>query len=76
MCRWLQLEEIPFEVLERLRETGATPAAAAVGGHSRARKEGALQTAEFKRMNKNRPLEMSSKRPVPRFRDSVQAPKR
>lgn len=31
---------------------------------------------DFKRDNKNRPMELSSKRPVPRFRDVLQAPKR
>ena len=33
---------------------------------------GGMPTAKFKRENKNRPAEQSSKRPVPRFRDIIE----
>uniref|UniRef100_A0A7S1T2J7 rRNA biogenesis protein RRP36 n=1 Tax=Tetraselmis chuii TaxID=63592 RepID=A0A7S1T2J7_9CHLO len=77
-----ELEDIPFEVLERLRESGqgegSVGAAATKGRASRKREgdTGAEEQASRKRANKNRPQEISSKRPVPRFREVFQASKR
>lgn len=34
------------------------------------------QGRSFKRAGRHRPMEMSSKKPVPIFRDTIQAPKR
>lgn len=48
------------------------PAAARTVG----RAGGAAAKRDFKRDNKNRPSELSSKRPVPRLREVIQVPKR
>ena len=79
-----QLQEIPFEVLERLQETGhAVTSAAATGARAtnKGKKRAAWDSSgaderDYKRANKNRPQEMSSKRPVPRFREVMQTTKR
>ncbi|PNH10830.1 Ribosomal RNA processing protein 36 [Tetrabaena socialis] len=66
-----QVADVPFEVLEQLRRDGsglvgqaARAAAARASGHS------------FKRQNKDRPQEVSSKRPVGRHREVIQVPHR
>lgn len=60
-----QVAGVPFEVLQQARSNGqATSFSRAKNQH------------ETKRANKNRPMEMSSKKPVPRFREVIQAPKR
>ena len=53
-----QLSEVPFEVLERLRQEGA--------GVPRATRQ---PLTVQKRLSKNHPTEVSSKRPVSLFRD-------
>ncbi|KAG0566455.1 hypothetical protein KC19_7G065200 [Ceratodon purpureus] len=60
-----QVADVPFEVLQQARSSGQ------VTSFSRAKKE-----LETKRANKNRPMEITSKKPVPRFREVIQAPKR
>eukprot|EP00879_Flechtneria_rotunda_P027420 GHRR01029371.1.p1 GENE.GHRR01029371.1~~GHRR01029371.1.p1 ORF type:complete len:157 (+),score=54.15 GHRR01029371.1:173-643(+) len=65
-----QLADIPFEVLEKLNQDGKGPTAAAARAAAIAAKQ---QT--FHRENKNRPQEVSSKRPISRFREVIQVPK-
>lgn len=60
-----QISEIPFEELQKARSDGSSSFRAFPG-----------QTSVPKRVNKNRPAEMSSKKPVRRFREVMQAPKR
>ncbi|KAK9807560.1 hypothetical protein WJX72_002543 [[Myrmecia] bisecta] len=64
--------DIPFEMLEQLRRDGG---GTVPGGP---KKSAAYQAAlrKFSRENKNRPVEASAKRPVPRFREVIQAPHR
>jgi len=73
-----ELQQIPFEVLERLRETDNSAALAVTTVKATRRGDGndTSLSKKFKRENKNRPPEMSSKRPVPRFREVFEAPKR
>ncbi|KZV55855.1 ribosomal RNA processing protein 36 [Dorcoceras hygrometricum] len=61
----LELADVTFEELQRARADGS----AMVYRKSNAEKKGG-------RANKNRPMEMSSKKPVGRFREVVQVPKR
>lgn len=65
-----QLADIPFEVLEKLKQDGIGP----VGQAARAAAAAAKQKS-FKRETKNRPQEVSSKRQVSRFREVIQVPK-
>lgn len=60
-----QVADVPFELLQQARSNGQT------SSFSRSKK-----VADTKRANKNRPMEMTSKKPVPRFREVIQAPKR
>lgn len=63
-----QMADIPFEVLERLRQDGSGPSGAAARALALAAKQ-----KKFSRENKHRPAEMSSKKPVSRFREVIQA---
>ncbi|KAG2438331.1 hypothetical protein HYH02_011027 [Chlamydomonas schloesseri] len=66
-----QVADVPFEVLEAIKRDGR----GLVGQAARvaaARADAA--SASFKRANKDRPQEMSSKRPVGRFREVIQVP--
>ncbi|WIA41240.1 hypothetical protein OEZ86_004852 [Tetradesmus obliquus] len=65
-----QLADIPFEVLEKLSRDGKGPTPAAA-------RAAALEAKHkvFHRETKNRPQEVSSKRPVSRFREVIQVPK-
>ncbi|PNW79128.1 hypothetical protein CHLRE_09g401663v5 [Chlamydomonas reinhardtii] len=66
-----QVADVPFEVLEAIKRDGR----GLVGQAARvaaARADAA--SANFKRANKDRPQEMSSKRPVGRFREVIQVP--
>eukprot|EP00877_Chromochloris_zofingiensis_P009126 jgi/Chrzof1/4467/Cz14g14100.t1 len=65
-----QVADIPFEVLEQLKQDGMGP----VGPQARAA-AAAAKAKKFKRENRHRPQELSSKRPVPRFREVIQIPK-
>ena len=63
-------QDIPFEQLERMRQHG---------GITKQELRKVIERAKaksFKRENKNRPMEMSSKRPVPRLREVVEATRR
>ena len=63
-------ENVPFEQLERMRQHG---------GITKQQIRQILERAKaskFKRDNKNRPMEVSSKRPVPRLREVVPGVKR
>lgn len=63
-------EEITFEQLEQMRQHG---------GITKQELQKVVERAKaksFKRENKNRPMEMSSKRPVPRLREVVEGTKR
>ncbi|CAI8597725.1 unnamed protein product [Vicia faba] len=59
------LADVTFEELQKARSNGA---------HAFVKKHG--QDKKLKRANKNRPMEASSKKPVPAFRDVIQAPKK
>ncbi|XP_057830960.1 uncharacterized protein LOC131041777 [Cryptomeria japonica] len=59
------LIDIPFEELQRVRSDGRE------SSHGKFKKE-----TKPSRANKNRPMEMSSKKPVGRLREVVQAPKK
>lgn len=65
-----QLADIPFEVLEKLSRDGKGPTPAAARAAAIAAKH-----QVFHRETKNRPQEVSSKRPVSRFREAIQVPK-
>jgi hypothetical protein len=65
-----RLAEVPFEVLEALHQDGTGPSGAAARAAAVAAKQ-----LVFHRENKNRPQEVSSKRPVSRFREVLQVPK-
>ncbi|KAJ8449309.1 hypothetical protein Cgig2_002441 [Carnegiea gigantea] len=60
-----ELADIPFEELQRARSDGT------LAVHQKSNSE-----KKSKRANKNRPVEMSSKKPVSRFREVVQVPKK
>ncbi|KAG2488489.1 hypothetical protein HYH03_012993 [Edaphochlamys debaryana] len=64
-----QVADVPFEVLEAIKRDGR----GLVGQAARAAAARAA-AATFKRDNKDRPQEMSSKRPVGRFREVIQVP--
>ncbi|KAL5076309.1 hypothetical protein RYX36_015293, partial [Vicia faba] len=59
------LADVTFEELQKARSNGA---------HVFVKKHG--EDKKLKRANKNRPMEASSKKPVPAFRDVIQAPKK
>ncbi|GIL84183.1 hypothetical protein Vretimale_15828 [Volvox reticuliferus] len=66
-----QVADVPFEVLDALRRDGrglVGPAARAAAARASAR--------TFRRESKDRPVEMSSKRPVGRFREVIQVPRK
>ncbi len=65
-----QVAQVPFEVLEKLRQDGTGLAGQAARAAALAAKK-----KTFHRETKNRPTEMSSKRPVARFREVIQLPK-
>ncbi|MCO5583824.1 hypothetical protein L7F22_037739 [Adiantum nelumboides] len=60
-----QISEVPFEELQKARSDGSSSFRAFPA-----------QKPLPKRANKNRPVELSSKKPVGRFREVIQAPKR
>ncbi|XP_004490407.1 uncharacterized protein [Cicer arietinum] len=60
-----ELADVTFEELQKARSDGA---------HAFIKKRG--EDNKLKRANKNRPMEASSKKPVPAFRDVIQAPKK
>lgn len=60
-----QVADIPFELLQQARSSGKLPQI-----------NKSKEIHDMKRANKNRPMEMSSKKPVGRFREVIQAPKR
>lgn len=68
-----EMADIPFEELQALRSDGSGPPQ--WGGAAARRGERAAAAAK-KRENKNMPMALSSKKPVPRLRDVVQAPKK
>lgn len=63
-------EDVPLEVLARLKADGLGP----TGDAARAA-AAAAKGRSFRRETKNRPQEASSKRPVSRFREVIQVPK-
>ncbi|CAL8464266.1 g3801 [Coccomyxa elongata] len=67
-------ESLTFEQLEALRRDGGL-SHQAMKSLLRKQKE-KEKNRSFKRENKNRPMEMSSKRPVPRLREVVQVTKK
>ncbi|WJX57732.1 hypothetical protein P8452_43260 [Trifolium repens] len=60
-----ELADVTFEELQKARSNGE---------HVFFKKRG--EKEKLKRANKNRPMEASSKKPVPAFRDVIQAPKK
>lgn len=64
--------DIPLGQLVALRQDGST-SAAAMKARARALKQ---SKASFKREGRHRPMEMSSKKPVPVFRETLQGGKR
>lgn len=60
-----ELADVTFEELQKARSNGA---------HAFFKKP--AEDRNLKRANKNRPMEASSKKPVPAFRDVIQAPKK
>ena len=68
-----QMSELPFEVIEKLRHDGQglSGRAACVAAH-----QAKEQQKGLKRLNRHRPSELSSKRPVPRFREVLQVANR
>ncbi|PNY11199.1 ribosomal RNA processing protein 36 [Trifolium pratense] len=60
-----ELADVTFEELQKARSNGE---------HVFFKKLG--EKEKLKRANKNRPMEASSKKPVPTFRDVIQAPKK
>jgi len=65
-----QLADIPLEVLAKLKQDGIGPTGEVARGQAAAAKQ-----KTFKRETKNRPQEVTSKRPVSRFREVIQVPK-
>ncbi len=65
-----RMADIPLEVLLQLKQDGT-------GLQGEAARQAAAKAKQktFHRETKNRPSEMSSKRPVARFREAIQAPK-
>lgn len=73
MYMHIQVADVPFEVLEALRQDGT----GLVGRAARlAAKEAGEKQRDFHRANRHRPSEMSSKRPVPRFKEIIQVTKK
>ncbi|XP_072031681.1 ribosomal RNA processing protein 36 homolog [Amphiura filiformis] len=74
-----ELSEVPFEELQELQDrVGSKVYNEALFG-SKSTKQSApqgMQKRSFKRANKNRPQEISSKKPVSRFRDVFQTKKK
>eukprot|EP00271_Cylindrocystis_brebissonii_P017525 TRINITY_DN4594_c0_g1_i1.p1 TRINITY_DN4594_c0_g1~~TRINITY_DN4594_c0_g1_i1.p1 ORF type:complete len:305 (-),score=111.28 TRINITY_DN4594_c0_g1_i1:740-1654(-) len=63
-----QMQDVPFEVLQKIRGDGA-------GVQQDWRRRAKLASSKPpKRLNKNRPTEVTSKKPVPRFRAVIEAP--
>ncbi|KAK9905044.1 hypothetical protein WJX75_008538 [Coccomyxa subellipsoidea] len=67
-------EALTFEQMEALRLNGGLSQQAMKSLLQRQKEK--ERSRSFKRDNKNRPMEMSSKRPVPRLREVVQAAKK
>jgi hypothetical protein len=67
-------EGLPLGQLVQLRQDGSTSTAAMKSRARALRQQG--RSGSFKREGKHRPAEMSSKKPVPVFRDAMQAGKR
>lgn len=65
-----RLAEVPLEAVTKLLKDGKGP----TGAVARAAAAAAKQQV-FHRETKNRPQQLSSKRPVSRFRDVIQVPK-
>ena len=63
--------DIPLGELVALRQDGSTTAAA-----MKARARALKGKERFKRAGRHRPVEMSSKKPVPVFRETLQGGKR
>eukprot|EP00246_Nothoceros_aenigmaticus_P018503 TRINITY_DN9697_c0_g1_i2.p1 TRINITY_DN9697_c0_g1~~TRINITY_DN9697_c0_g1_i2.p1 ORF type:complete len:187 (-),score=37.44 TRINITY_DN9697_c0_g1_i2:64-624(-) len=59
-----QVADVSFEILQKARSDG------------RSSLFPRTQNIETKRANKNRPMEISSRKPVPRHREVIQAPKK
>ena len=71
----VQGADIPFEHLVKMQQDGSfVPGAAAKGGKMQAQPK-SWTTRTFKRENKNRPVEQTSKRPVPRHRQVMDTSK-
>ncbi|KAG1680721.1 hypothetical protein FOA52_008053 [Chlamydomonas sp. UWO 241] len=68
-----QVADVPFEVLEALRQDGSGPSGRAARDAARA---GEHAQQSFHRANRHRPSELSSKKQVARHRDIIQVPKR
>lgn len=65
--------DIPFEqLLQQKQEGGLLPKGSAAQQHSRSQSYSKIAKRDFRRENKNRPIEQSSKRPVPRHRQVVE----
>ena len=76
-----RLQESQAGHLQKGQFSGSAHAAAKQQDHRKASKQlskapATLPTTKFKRENKNRPAEQSSKRPVPRFREIIETSKR
>eukprot|EP00798_Chlamydomonas_sp_ICE-L_P000676 gene676-2107_t len=70
-ARKVSIKDIPFEELERMRSDGSGVVGAAARKASiKAREQ------EFHRLNRHRPSEASSKRPVPRFKQVMEGGKK
>ena len=74
MYAGLQVGTVPFEELVAVKQDGTTSKGALKPLSKRA--SDGNKVGDYKRDNKNRPMEMSSKRPVPRLREVVQVTKR
>lgn len=68
-------DDIPFEVLMELKKDGSGPSGKAARDAAKMAQERA-QSLDFKRANRHRPSEMSSKKPVSRFREVIQVTKK
>jgi ribosomal RNA-processing protein 36 len=60
-----QVADVPFEVLQQVQSSGQLPSFS----HRK-------HLVDTKRANKNRPMEVTSKKPVGRLREVIQAPKK
>ncbi|XP_013415257.1 ribosomal RNA processing protein 36 homolog [Lingula anatina] len=69
-----ELSHMPFEELQKLKERlGSKLYKKALHGKAKKKENG---KKKFKRENKNRPMEMSAKKPVGRFREIVSVKKK